>query len=134
MLRKYSIWSIFLYLKKYTLKIHTDIGVNMDQSFKADRRFFDDKNYPRGFARHGDYTIREAEILETCGLAFNDLENGKRTAVTAEEKHFMAVINGEQEPNSIYVKTWIKYKNLISSSKRVYTLIGTEVELANNEE
>ena len=37
-------------------------------SFSVTRRFFDDKNYPRGFSRHGDYTIKESQVLEQYGL------------------------------------------------------------------
>ena len=58
----------------------------MAESFSVTRRYFDDKNYPRGFARHGDYTIREAQILEQYGQACLALETGERKAVTAEEK------------------------------------------------
>ena len=36
----------------------------MAASFSVTRRFFDDKNYPRGFSRHGDYTIKESQVLE----------------------------------------------------------------------
>ena len=35
----------------------------MAESFSVTRRYFDDKNYPRGFSRHGDFTIREAQTL-----------------------------------------------------------------------
>ena len=39
----------------------------MAESFSVTRRYFDDKNYPRGFSRHGDFTIREAQTLEQFG-------------------------------------------------------------------
>ena len=42
----------------------------MAASFSVTRRFFDDKNYPRGFSRHGDYTIKESQVLEQYGQAF----------------------------------------------------------------
>ncbi len=56
-------------------------------------------NYPRGFARHGDYTIRESQALENHGLAFLELENGSREPVTEEEKQFVAfaVVNVRQK-------------------------------------
>jgi uncharacterized protein YifE (UPF0438 family) len=50
----------------------------MAESFTTTNRFFDNKHYPRGFSRHGDFTIKEAQLLERHGYAFNELELGKR--------------------------------------------------------
>ena len=86
----------------------------MAQSFSVERRFFDDKNYPRGFSRHGDYTIKESDTLEQYGQAFKALDSGERSPVTDEEKAFVA----------FFEKTWNKYRTRISSTKRVYTLSG----------
>ncbi|MBK4586265.1 DUF413 domain-containing protein, partial [Enterobacter hormaechei] len=33
----------------------------MAESFTTTNRFFDNKNYPRGLSRHGDFTIKEAK-------------------------------------------------------------------------
>ena len=41
----------------------------MAASFSVTRRFFDDKNYPRGFSRHGDYTIKESQVLEQASAS-----------------------------------------------------------------
>ena len=43
----------------------------MAESFTTTNRFFDNKHYPRGFSRHGDFTIKEAQLLERHGYAFN---------------------------------------------------------------
>ncbi|KGQ38694.1 hypothetical protein JP35_07635 [Gallibacterium anatis] len=101
----------------------------MSESFSVIRRFFDDKNYPRGFARHGDYTIRESQALENHGLAFLELENGSREPVTEEEKQFVAFCRGERPAETFFEKTWAKYRARISRTKRVYTLTG---ELSND--
>ncbi|AIN20075.1 hypothetical protein DJ57_3543 [Yersinia rochesterensis] len=45
----------------------------MADSFITTNRFFDNKHYPRGFSRHGDFTIKEAQLLERHGYAFNEL-------------------------------------------------------------
>ena len=76
----------------------------MAESFSVTRRFFDDKNYPRGFARHGDYTIREAQTLEQFGQACLALESGERSPVTAEEERFVAVMKGNEIAESIIAK------------------------------
>ncbi len=57
----------------------------MAESFTTTNRYFDNKHYPRGFSRHGDFTIKEAQLLERHGHAFNDLDLGKREPVTEEE-------------------------------------------------
>mgnify|MGYP000343693040 CR=1 FL=1 len=70
----------------------------MAESFTTTNRFFDNKHYPRGFSRHGDFTIKEAQLLERHGYAFNELELGKREPVTDDEKQFVSVCRGEREP------------------------------------
>ena len=96
----------------------------MAESFSVTRRFFDDKNYPRGFSRHGDYTIRESQTLEQFGQACLALETGERKAKTADEKQFVAVVKGEKVPETFLEKTWVKYRTLTSKTKRIYTLSG----------
>lgn len=98
----------------------------MAESFSVTRRFFDDKNYPRGFARHGDYTIKEAQVLEQYGQAFRALELGERKAKTAEEKAFVSFCKGKRAAESFFEKTWQKYRTLTSTNKRLYTLSGVE--------
>lgn len=81
----------------------------MADSFITTNRFFDNKHYPRGFSRHGDFTIKEAQLLERHGYAFNELDLGKRQPVTEEEQLFVAVCRGEREPVSAEEKVWSKY-------------------------
>lgn len=96
----------------------------MAESFSVTRRFFDDKNYPRGFARHGDYTIRESQLLEQYGQACAELESEERKAKSAEEKQFVAVMKGERQAETSLEKAWVKYRTLTSKTKRIYTLSG----------
>ncbi|MBK5074876.1 DUF413 domain-containing protein [Budviciaceae bacterium BWR-B9] len=96
----------------------------MAESFTTTHRFFDNKNYPRGFSRHGDFTIKEAQLLERLGYAFNELDLGKREPATEEEKLFVAVCRGEREPATESEKVWIKYLDRIRRPKRFHTLSG----------
>ncbi|MDY4279868.1 MAG: DUF413 domain-containing protein [[Pasteurella] mairii] len=96
----------------------------MAESFSVTRRFFDDKNYPRGFARHGDYTIKESQTLEQYGQAFKALDSGEREPATEEEKAFVQFCRGERPAETFFEKTWNKYRSHISTTKRVYTLSG----------
>ncbi|MFD0966204.1 DUF413 domain-containing protein [Seminibacterium arietis] len=96
----------------------------MTESFSVTRRFFDDKNYPRGFARHGDYTIKESQVLEQYGQAFKALDLGERQPVSQEEKNFIEFCRGQRPAETFFEKTWQKYCSLIATKKRVYTLSG----------
>lgn len=40
------------------------------------------------FARHGDYTIKESQVLEQYGQAFKALDLGERQPVSQEEKFY----------------------------------------------
>ncbi len=63
----------------------------MAESFATTNRFFDNKHYPRGFSRHGEFTIKEAQLLQHYGNAFNELDLAKRQPPTEEERLFIAV-------------------------------------------
>ena len=106
----------------------------MAESFKTQNRFFDNKNYPRGFSRHGDFTIKEAQLLERLGVAFNELDLGKREPVTDEEKAFLAVCHGEQEPKTEAEKVWMKYLSRIRRPKRFHTLSGGKPQVDSTED
>ncbi|OCL21894.1 DUF413 domain-containing protein [Gilliamella sp. wkB171] len=106
----------------------------MAESFISQQRFFDNKNYPRGFSRHGDFTIKEAQILEKHGYAFKDLDTEIRKPVTAEEKSFVAVCKGKKEPTTEFEKAWLKYLSRINKPKRFHTLSGgkPQVDVADD--
>ncbi len=59
---------------------------SLNESFLSNRRFYDDKNYPRGMSRSGDYSISEVQILETYGIALSDIANGTRAPITDDEQ------------------------------------------------
>ncbi|PHM36374.1 DUF413 domain-containing protein [Xenorhabdus innexi] len=101
----------------------------MAESFITTNRFFDNKHYPRGFSRHGDFTIKEAQLLERHGHAFNELDLGKREPQTEEEKLFVAVCRGERAPVTIAEKIWFKYLEKIRRPKRFHTLSGGKPQL-----
>ncbi|XPE67115.1 DUF413 domain-containing protein [Shigella flexneri] len=77
-------------------------------------RYSDNKHYPRGSSRHGDFTIKEAQLLERHGYAFNELDLGKREPVTEEENLFVAVCRGEREPVTEAERVWCKYRRVLS--------------------
>ncbi len=101
----------------------------MAESFATINRFFDNKNYPRGFSRHGDFTIKEAQLLERHGYAFNELDMGRREPLTDEETQFVAVCRGEREPSTEAERVWAKYTSRIKRPKRFHTLSGGKPQM-----
>ena len=106
----------------------------MAESFTTTNRFFDNKHYPRGFSRHGDFTIKEAQLLERHGYAFNELDLGKREPSTEEEIRFVAVCRGEREPDTEAERVWSKYMSRIKRPKRFHTLSGGKPQMEGNED
>ena len=97
-------------------------------SFQTNRKFYDDKNYPRGINRSGDYSIKEVSLLENHGIAFLELSNGTREPENDVEIQFVKVCKGELLPSTAEEKTWIKYQNKILTPKQFHTLFGKKIE------
>ncbi|MFC0179282.1 DUF413 domain-containing protein [Thorsellia kenyensis] len=106
----------------------------MADSFTSPRRFTDNKNYPRGLSRHGDYTIKEAQLLEKYGNALLELESGSRKPETTEEKQFVAVCEGKQAAVTDIEKVWMKYIQKTRQPKRFHTLSGGKPQVELNDE
>ncbi|WP_341502300.1 DUF413 domain-containing protein [Gallaecimonas sp. GXIMD4217] len=93
----------------------------MSNSFVSQKRFCDHKHYPRGFARSGDFTRTEAELLEMHGEALLALETGLREPATAEEHQFLAVCQGVRQPSSSLEKLWSKYRQVLGRKHKLFT-------------
>ena len=96
----------------------------MQQSFVANRRFFDDRNFPKGFTRSGRFTLAEGNMLEKHGVAMQELEQGSRAPVNDEEKRFLLVCKGEEPATTAYEKTWLKYKQRLAEKRKFHTVFG----------
>jgi len=96
----------------------------MQQSFVANRRFFDDRNFPRGFTRSGRFTLAEGNLLEKHGLAMQQLEQGSREPINEEEQQFLRVCRGESEATTVFEKTWLKYKQRVAEKRKFHTVFG----------
>ena len=96
----------------------------MQQSFVAKRRFFYDRNFPKGFTRSGRFTLAEGNPLEKHGASMQELEDGIRQPVNEEEQRFLQVCKGEAEAASVYEKTWMKYKQRIQEKRKFHTVFG----------
>lgn len=81
-------------------------------------RIYDDpKNYPYGFRRSGDFSIRESDALAQYGHLFNALYKGELQASDESDEQIIAVMQGLREPQTIAEKAWLKYQALLKRPK-----------------
>ena len=90
--------------------------------FLANSEFYDDKHFPRGFKRSGDFTIPESEILSRLGSRLSQLEAHRTQPETDAEQHFVEMCMHNLLPETQVEKVWAKYKNLITTGKKLFTL------------
>ncbi|WP_299018055.1 DUF413 domain-containing protein [uncultured Photobacterium sp.] len=101
---------------------------------RSEGKFYDDKNFPRGFNRSGVFTISEAMLLENYGRTMNGLASGILEPVSESEHQFVAEIRGQLDVRSDFAKCWMKYLNKISGKVRTYTLCVSQRRFASNYE
>lgn len=98
------------------------------QSFACQKKFFDDRNYPHGFQRSGDFTRAQAQLLESKGAAMKALHEGSRQPQTAEEERFVAVCHGKEKATSDIEKTWALYLSSLRRKQIYFTASSAAVE------
>ena len=89
----------------------TDITISSFQYSQS--QFFDNANYPYGFSRSGDFTIKQANILTKLGRTLLGLSEGSIIAQTPEEIRFVQVCAGEIEAVTEIETLWRHYLNQI---------------------
>jgi uncharacterized protein YifE (UPF0438 family) len=95
----------------------------MTNILKGSRPFFDDKHFPQGFSRSGDFTVPEAKLLTEFGLRLKELAEQKVSAENDDEQRFLQVISGSEEAESSIEKVWLKYVT-ISKPKSFTSIYG----------
>ena len=91
----------------------------------SNQKFFDDKHFPRGFARSGYFTIKEAQLLESCGRTMKALFEGSSAPQDEEQQKFVDEILGRRAVESGYAQCWLKYLQKINHKHVVYNLCST---------
>ncbi|RUO76601.1 hypothetical protein CWI84_11430 [Idiomarina tyrosinivorans] len=81
------------------------------------KTFNDIRNYPYGFSRSGDFSIRESEALMRHGALIMALVTGELAPTNAEEQSLLQVAKGEKAPETLVEKTWVKYQTRINRPK-----------------
>ncbi|MCR5085689.1 MAG: DUF413 domain-containing protein [Succinivibrionaceae bacterium] len=87
-------------------------------SFESDKAFNDFNHFPRGIRRSGEFSIREADLLEQCGSAMMDLKNGVRKPKDEAERTFVAQINGKGIITDSNAKIFSKYLAVIKPRRQ----------------
>lgn len=92
------------------------------QGFELMSEYFDDKHFPNGFKRSGDFTIPEANILSQLGSRLTKLTKHEVEPISIEEKQFVEMCIHNLQPQNPVEKAWAKYQNLITTGKPMFTL------------
>lgn len=88
------------------------------------KRFYDNTKFPRGFAKSGDFTLAEEEILTIYGDTMLALEAGDISPENGEEKHFLKVLAHPHKAKTKLERVWLKYTQLARGRRRFHTLNG----------
>ncbi len=88
----------------------------------GEKQFYDDKNFPRGFAKSGNFTIMEEELLLNYGDTLSSLAKGKLTPENDDEKHFLKVIKGTKKAKTKLEQVWVKYQKYANGHNVFYSL------------
>ncbi len=82
-------------------------------SFESDKQFNDYQHFARGIRRSGEFSIREAAILEACGTAMMELHKGTREPADKTEKLFLEQLHGKEIITDPFAKVFAKYLKVI---------------------
>lgn len=96
------------------------------EGFQSECKFYDSVNFPHGFARSGDFTKGESDLLMQCGYVIRQItEQGVAPGNDAQQQ-LLAVVNGERPANTAVEKVWMKYLRVVDKrrSHKVCTLTG----------
>jgi len=103
--------------------IEANINGNSN-SFHSTKRFYDDDNFPKGFKRCGDFTNKEADLLELHGQAMKNLSDGSQLPCNVDEDQFVQVVQGLVPAKTPMELLWSKYCRL-AKGKPFYAVVGT---------
>lgn len=97
----------------------------LDQSLILGKSFRDDKNFPHGFSRSGNFSRNESELLTSGGACATALVNAKQEAKTPAQKHLLSVCRGELDAESEFERVWLKYVDYIGTKRCVFSFAST---------
>ncbi len=113
------------------LDLHIYFCSHEEASMRITAKFYDDKNFKRGFSRSG-FTIREAMILETYGRTMQSLLNDEFLPESDDEKGFVEQIHNQSGKMSEFAQCWLKYQNKINFKPKYHTLCSSHSSAADD--
>jgi len=99
------------------------------EGFSAGPTFYDNKKFPRGFNKYGEFTRDEASLLHSYGHELNDLEKGEKKPDNKLQKQFLAVCRGERAAETVIEKTWMKYLDKVNRKPKVVNAFGSSTQV-----
>lgn len=100
-------------------------------SFESPRKYYDDKNFPHGFRRSGDFTRAQADVLEAKGVTLKALHEGQQPPKTEEERNFVLLCQGNREAVTLIEKAWRAYLNALSRKQVYFTASSAAISDAD---
>lgn len=104
------------------------------------RPFNDKINYPYGVARSGDYSVRECEILNSCGSLFQALMKGEVQNPNDTDQLLLNVMAGKAPAVTAEQKVWMKYLDKTEKLRAVPSMLvsfgkngGEEIDFAEDQ-
>ena len=105
----------------------------MTEVRKGTNAYYDDKHFPMGFSRSGDFTIPESKLLTDYGFTLKQLSDGRLNAETELEHQFLQVIAGQVEAKSPIEKVWLKYLKVTAPQKYISIYGSAKPEVDNDQ-
>ncbi len=91
-------------------------------SFSAEKIFRDPQNFPYGFARSGEFTTQQAQLLEKNGNAYKALDAEEREPADELEQAFVSFCRGNKPAESLHERTWERYRKKIERLRVIVSL------------
>lgn len=88
--------------------------------------FYDDKHFPRGFRKSGDFNIAEAELLTLVGKRLFMLEQALCLPENQVEEQFVNMCKNRTTGQTKVELLWQKY-NAITKNRSFHSLSGGSV-------
>jgi len=106
--------------------------MSSSESFYSLKVFADRLHFPYGFARSGQFSKKQATLIEQHGEAYKNLASGQEAPTTPEEQEFVRFCNGLKKAETEHEKVWAFYLNYTGRKVR-YVSIGAAFNIPSFE-
>jgi len=97
----------------------------LDKSLVSGKAFRDDKNFPHGFSRSGNFSRNESDLLTRGGCCASSLVAGEIEPKGKAQKQLIAVCRGERDAETEFEKVWMKYSDFIGRKRCVFSFASS---------